>query len=115
MLIDFHHFLRYSMISITHNARNQLMKICKSNEYIKLYVLSGGCSGIQWDMKNIFKNEIHKNDEIVNDKLVIDHHAIFHLLKCKLDYKTTLKSSGFVLENPNASHTCGCGKSFSFD
>ena len=100
------------MRKITKHALVQLSRICKPSEYIKLFVTSGGCSGIQWGMKPISKNNVHAQDIVVNRHLVVDHMSEFHLLGSVLDYQTSLKASEFIISNPNANHQCGCGKSF---
>ena len=99
------------VIKLTQTAITQLAKIQKPNNFLKLFVSSGGCSGVQWELKHA--DLLHKNDEKVSDHLVVDHMSVFHLLGSVLDYQITLKASEFVLKNPNAQHACGCGKSFS--
>lgn len=101
------------VIKVTSQAFAQLAKINKPHEYIKLFVSSGGCSGVQWGFKPIAKESIHPRDEVVNEHLVVDSVSVFHLLNSVLDYQTSLKASEFIISNPNASHQCGCGKSFS--
>ena len=100
------------VIKVTSQAYAQLAKINKPREYIKLFVSSGGCSGIQWGLTPVAKESIHSRDEVVNEHLVVDNVSVFHLLNSELDYKTSLKASEFIISNPNASHQCGCGKSF---
>ena len=102
------------MISITNAAKNQLLKICKPNEYLKIFVSSGGCNGIQWDLE--FSKKKEKLDEIIkideHNSLLLDNKSVLYLIGSILDYQTNLKSSEFTLKNPNANNSCGCGKSF---
>ena len=100
------------VIKVTSQAFAQLAKINKPHEYIKLFVSSGGCSGIQWGLSSVSKGSIHVRDEVVNEHLVVDSISVLHLLNSVLDYHTSLKASEFIISNPNASHQCGCGKSF---
>ena len=101
------------VLKITSNAMMQLKQIFKQDHIIKVFVSSGGCSGVQWNMKHIPINEINKSDEQVNKYLVVDSVSVFHLLGSTLDYNRSLKASEFIINNPNAVHSCGCGKSFS--
>lgn len=101
------------VIKVTSNAFKQLARIKEPNKYIKICVSSGGCSGIQWNIDHIETSQINKNDEIINEHLIVDQYSVFHLLGSVLDYNSSLKAAEFTLNNPNANHSCGCGKSFS--
>ena len=101
------------VLKVTKAALQQLSNINTQNTLIKVFVSSGGCSGVEWKMQQIHKSNIDKRDEIINDHLVVDAMSVFHLLGSQLDYQTSLKASEFIINNPNAHHKCGCGKSFS--
>lgn len=100
------------VLNVTQNALRELAKISKPHKYIKIFVSSGGCNGIQWNMTHVAKNKLESKDEKVNSYLVVDGISVFHLLGSTLDYKKSLKASEFTLSNPNAAGSCGCGKSF---
>jgi iron-sulfur cluster assembly accessory protein len=102
------------MIKITHFAKKQLIQLLKPDNLLRIYVASGGCNGIQWDFE--YTKEKHKLDEIIaidsKHSLLIDNRSVVFLSGSTLDYEQSLKSSEFVMKNPNAQNSCGCGKSF---
>ena len=82
--------------------------------YLRVFVTGGGCSGFQYGFGF---DEEHQDDdtEVVKDgvTLVIDGMSYQYLVGATVDYSESLTGSQFVVENPNASSTCGCGASFS--
>ena len=82
--------------------------------HLRVFVTGGGCSGFQYGFS--FDDE-HQNDdtEVVKDgvTVVIDGMSYQYLVGATVDYSESLTGSQFVVENPNASSTCGCGASFS--
>jgi len=88
----------------------------EENDSLKLrvFISGGGCSGFQYGFT--FDEEIQEGDvEIENQgvKLLIDPMSIQYLIDAEIDYKEDLEGSRFVIRNPNAATTCGCGSSFS--
>lgn len=82
---------------------------------VRLGVVGGGCSGYQHTMSPTTEDpgmldKVFKLDGVT---VMVDHISYMYLKGTLLDYVETLASSGFVFNNPNAKHTCGCGKSFS--
>lgn len=79
---------------------------------LRLKVVGGGCSGLQnqmvWDMEKPGDIKTEKEGYFV----VIDPKSILYLKGSTLDYQETPMHSGFVIQNPNAKHSCGCGQSF---
>jgi iron-sulfur cluster insertion protein len=81
---------------------------------LRVFVQGGGCSGFQYGFTF---------DEIVNDDdtqmskngvtLLIDAMSLQYLVGAEIDYKEDLQGAQFVIKNPNATTTCGCGSSFS--
>ena len=81
---------------------------------LRVFVQGGGCSGFQYGFTF---------DEIVNDDdtrmekngvtLLIDAMSLQYLVGAEIDYKEDLEGAQFVIKNPNATTTCGCGSSFS--
>ena len=88
----------------------------EGNENLKLrvYITGGGCSGFQYGFT--FDEEINDDDtQIVKAgvTVVIDSMSIQYLSGAEIDYKEDLSGAQFVIRNPNATTTCGCGSSFS--
>ena len=80
----------------------------------RVCIVGGGCSGFQYGFQ--FDEEIMDGDlEVENQgvKLLVDPTSIQYLLDAEIDYKEDLEGSRFVIRNPNATTTCGCGSSFS--
>ncbi len=81
---------------------------------LRVFISGGGCSGFQYGFT--FDEEVQEGDvEIENQgvKLLIDPMSIQYLIDAEIDYKEDLEGSRFVIRNPNAATTCGCGSSFS--
>ena len=88
----------------------------EKNENLKLriFVQGGGCSGFQYGFT--FDEEIQEGDTVVENhgvKLLIDPMSYQYLSGAEIDYSESLQGSQFVIRNPNAVTTCGCGSSFS--
>jgi iron-sulfur cluster insertion protein len=81
---------------------------------LRVFISGGGCSGFQYGFT--FDEEIQEGDlEIENQgvKLLVDPMSVQYLIDAEIDYKEDLEGSRFVIRNPNAQTTCGCGSSFS--
>jgi iron-sulfur cluster assembly protein len=106
------------LISITDKAIEEIGRIFttdNSNEGkgLRLAVIGGGCSGLQYKIEFSEKKE---KDNILsfNDfEVIMDPKSSIYLKDIVLDFKDGLNGKGFVFENPNAKNTCGCGESFS--
>ena len=88
----------------------------EGNDRLKLrvFVTGGGCSGFQYGFT--FDEEVADDDTIVEREgvsLVVDPMSFQYLAGAEVDYQEGLEGSRFVMKNPNASTTCGCGSSFS--
>jgi len=88
----------------------------EENDELKLrvFISGGGCSGFQYGFT--FDEDIQDGDlEIENQgvKLLVDPMSIQYLIDAEIDYKEDLEGARFVIRNPNAATTCGCGSSFS--
>jgi len=81
---------------------------------LRVYVTGGGCSGFQYGF-TFDENQADDDTVIANDgvQLVVDSMSYQYLVGSIVDYKEDLKGSQFVVNNPNATTTCGCGSSFS--
>jgi len=81
---------------------------------LRVYIQGGGCSGFQYGFT--FDEEVKDGDsKVVTDgvTLLIDPMSLQYLGGAEIDYTEGLQGSQFVIRNPNASTTCGCGSSFS--
>lgn len=84
------------------------------NLKLRVYVSGGGCSGFQYGFT--FDEEINEDDTTVENggvTVLIDSMSIQYLTGAEIDYTEDLSGSQFVIRNPNATTTCGCGSSFS--
>ena len=81
---------------------------------LRVFVQGGGCSGFQYGFTF---DEIQNDDDTVMVKngvsLLIDSMSYQYLVGAEIDYKEDLQGAQFVIKNPNAQTTCGCGSSFS--
>ena len=88
----------------------------EGNDQLKLrvYVSGGGCSGFSYGFTF---DEVTNEDDTTMTKngvsLLIDAMSYQYLLGAEIDYKEDLQGAQFVIKNPNATTTCGCGSSFS--
>ena len=81
---------------------------------LRVFISGGGCSGFQYGFT--FDEQIEDGDSQVENRgvtLVIDPMSVQYLMGAEIDYKEDLQGAQFVIRNPNASTTCGCGSSFS--
>ena len=81
---------------------------------LRVFISGGGCSGFQYGFT--FDEATQEGDlEIENQgvKLLVDPMSLQYLIDAEIDYKEDLEGSRFVIRNPNAATTCGCGSSFS--
>ena len=81
---------------------------------LRVYIQGGGCSGFQYGF--MFDEEVNEGDEtVVTDgvTLVVDPMSMQYLEGAEVDYVEGLQGAQFVIHNPNATTTCGCGSSFS--
>ena len=101
------------MINLTDNAKEQISGIIMEEQaqYVRAFITGGGCSGFNYG----FTTETEKNeDDFVVDNLIIDAISMQYFSGATIDYTSDkLKGSQFVISNPNAKSTCGCGSSFS--
>ncbi len=81
---------------------------------LRVFVTGGGCSGFQYGFT--FDENTNEDDTVVEKdgvSLLIDSMSFQYLVGAEIDYKESLQGSQFVIKNPNATTTCGCGSSFS--
>ena len=98
-------------------AANKVKQLIEEegNDALKLrvFVSGGGCSGFQYGFTF---DEVRNDDDTVMEKngvmLLIDPMSYQYLLGAEIDYSEGIEGSQFVIKNPNATSTCGCGSSF---
>ena len=81
---------------------------------LRVYISGGGCSGFQYGFT--FDEAMEDGDTCVEKlgvKLLVDPMSIQYLAGAEIDYKEDLQGAQFIIRNPNAATTCGCGSSFS--
>ena len=106
-----------SLITLTESAAEkarQLMERDDRQDYgLRLKVVGGGCSGLQYQL--MFDDQVGEWDQAFEQhgvRVVVDAKSAVYLVGTSVDYVDDLNGSGFKIENPNASSTCGCGQSF---
>jgi iron-sulfur cluster assembly accessory protein len=100
-------------IEFTEEAKNQITQIVSDHgagSYFRISVQGGGCSGFKYNFS--FDKKIEAEDIIFN-KTVIDKNSLDIIKGSIIDYKKELIGSSFIIKNPQASSSCGCGLSFS--
>ena len=100
-------------LNFTTEALKQIEKIVLENspkKYFRISVKGGGCSGFKYDFS--FDNKINKED-ILFGKAVIDNTSLDIISGSVVDFKKEMIGESFVITNPKASSSCGCGLSFS--
>lgn len=107
-----------SPMLFTESAANKVKSLIEEegNENLKLrvYVTGGGCSGFQYGFT--FDEAVNDGDTSIETNgvtLLIDPMSYQYMVGAEVDYKEDLEGSQFVIRNPNATTTCGCGSSFS--
>lgn len=84
------------------------------NLKLRIFVQGGGCSGFQYGFT--FDEEVNEDDSALEKSgvtLLVDAMSFQYLVGAEIDYKDDLEGAQFVIKNPNATSTCGCGSSFS--
>lgn len=104
-------------IELTDAAMSRIRKVMSSGDDLqskfRVYVTGGGCSGFQYGFK--FDNEEAFDDDIIkfgDFSVLLDSMSYPYLYGSTLDFKEDLSGAKFIINNPNAKTTCGCGESF---
>lgn len=123
-----HHFLEFDLgqkmseinvpIIFTDAAANKVKSLIEGednpNLRLRVYITGGGCSGFQYGFT--FDDQVNDGDLTIENQsvgLVVDPMSLQYLIGGTVDYVEGLEGSRFVVNNPNATSTCGCGSSFS--
>jgi iron-sulfur cluster insertion protein len=106
------------MITVTPAAISKIKDILSEENNpklkVRMFVQGGGCSGFQYGFT--IDEELNEDDFVIEDAeelIVTDSMSMQYLVGAVVNYKEDLTGSQFVIENPNAQSTCGCGSSFS--
>lgn len=108
-------------INLTEKAAAKVWELIQeegnSNLKLRAYVTGGGCSGFQYGFT--FDEAVQDDDTVVTRqvtggevKLLVDSLSFQYLAGAEIDYKEDIEGEQFIIRNPNAKTTCGCGSSF---
>jgi iron-sulfur cluster assembly protein len=106
------------MIEVTSEAAGHIRALLDEDgktfsHGLRMKVIGGGCSGLQYQLSfDDVVREIDTEIEIEGVRVIVDEKSALYLVGTRLDFVDSLQESGFKIENPNASNTCGCGQSF---
>ena len=101
-------------VTLSENAVNKILQLVaeKPDGGLRVKVVGGGCSGLQYRMEVDAAKERDKVFERGGARLIVDKKSFLYLNGSELDYTEELMASGFRLVNPNVKRSCGCGESF---
>ena len=99
-------------LEFTTRAKNEIEKITKSEakKYFRIAVQGGGCSGFKY---NFTLDDKLGKDDILFEQAVVDKISLDIIAGSTVDFKEEMIGESFVINNPKASASCGCGLSFS--
>jgi iron-sulfur cluster assembly protein len=103
-------------LTITDSARAELLRLTsEADSFVRLWVEQGGCSGMSYqaaidDTPGPFDVQVFRDGDL---RVVTDQQSRIHVEGIHVDYSDDLVKAGFRFINPRASHSCGCGQSFS--
>lgn len=104
-------------IVFTDAAANKVSELIEEEDNpelkLRVFISGGGCSGFQYGFT--FDENIEDGDSQVTNQgvtLIVDPMSVQYLMGAEIDYKEDLQGAQFIIRNPNASTTCGCGSSF---
>ncbi len=89
---------------------------------LRAFITGGGCSGFQYGFTfdetinpddSVIEKQVESSDQQIKIQLVVDALSLQYLKGAEIDYRENLEGAQFVIRNPNAKTTCGCGSSFS--
>jgi iron-sulfur cluster assembly accessory protein len=106
-----------AVVVLTDSAVNQIRSLLANEKSgagktLRIYVEGGGCSGMQYGMVFDEKRDDDFSSEFKGVSVLVDPFSANYLRGAVIDFKDELTGGGFKISNPNARHSCGCGKSF---
>ena len=107
-----------ALIEVTEPAADRIRELLENEgklatHGLRMKVIGGGCSGLRYELA--FDDRVTEGDtevEASGVRVIVDDKSALYLLGTTLDFVDTLQETGFKMNNPNASSTCGCGESF---
>jgi iron-sulfur cluster assembly protein len=103
-------------ITLTPVAASKISELVAASDKpsagLRVKVVGGGCSGLQYKMDLDVEKEGDKVFSEGDGKVIVDRKSFLYLNGTELDYTDSLMDAGFKLRNPNVKRTCGCGASF---
>ena len=107
-----------STLKLTDGAVKKILSLSDPGKIkeinLRVYVTGGGCSGFQYGFT--FDEEVGEGDTVVENegvKLLVDPMSFQYLDGAEIDYQENIQGAQFIIKNPGATSTCGCGSSFS--
>lgn len=105
------------IVELTENAASQVKEMLAqdpegSGKGLRLYIETGGCSGLSYGMVFDEKREGDFTVDFNGVPVLVDNVSAEYLRGCVVDYSHALTGGGFKITNPRAKSSCGCGKSF---
>lgn len=109
-------------VTLTEDAAKKIFSLIEEEEdfdlKLRIFISGGGCSGFQYNFT--FDKEVREDDQVIEKRLpnanavflLVDPMSLQYLAGSVIDYKEDIQGSQFVIKNPNAVGTCGCGNSF---
>ena len=101
-------------VEISPSAAKRVSQLMSDRDIgLRVYIEGGGCSGFQYGFQ--LETEKQDDDFVIEENgitLLVDSLSIQYLMGAKVDYLDDLMGARFLVQNPNASTTCGCGSSF---
>ena len=106
------------MLSLTENAQKAVSRFIKGSDTpvvgLRVSISDGGCSGYQYGMSLVESSNDEDTVIALGDiKVIVDPATVPLVKDMVIDFQDSMQGSGFKFENPNATKSCGCGKSFS--
>lgn len=106
------------MINITERAAEEVKRIIAEqgddNLHLRVRVVGGGCSGFQTKL-DLDPEYTEGKDELIETmgiKVVVDKRSLLYIADASIDFSADINRRGFIVNNPSAKSTCGCGSSF---
>lgn len=106
-----------SVVHITPRAADKVRQLMERDGRegfgLRIKVVGGGCSGLQYQL--VFDDQVTDWDQQTEEhgvKVLVDSKSAVYLAGAQVDFVDDLNGSGFKIDNPNATSTCGCGESF---
>lgn len=107
-----------ALIEVTEPAAARIRELLEkegkqATHGLRMKVVGGGCSGLRYELA--FDDKVGDHDTELKSggvRLIVDEKSALYLTGTTLDFVDTLQESGFKMNNPNATSTCGCGESF---